>query len=398
MRSRLTTLPFGLVALVALIVALVAPAAAQADVVGGGAPEAGDSYAVYHGPVEVPLVTAGSDGHQLGDLRVTSVELTDVDGAPLGRLDATLTTTSIDAPAMGNETRLGVLVFAFGDLGEHQVTVHGSAHYQAQGPTIETGATTARPIVGGTGKFAGATGEALTTHLEDDSWVHELRFTGAKAVRKAARLERRAERKADRALARAEKDEAKAERKAEKKQAKAERKAARSSGDGSSLASPTLDGVYASVPDDGSGVVRTDLGLAEPATAPGHELGLWHYLIPAGQELAVHTHPGWQLARVTGGELEYTVVSGEGVLLHEDGTGEPMGPGTYILGPGAGVIENPELVHFGANRGDAPVTIISATLYAAGEPLSTVIEATDEATDEAADDEAAPVGTEAEAG
>lgn len=135
-----------------------------------------------------------------------------------------------------------------------------------------------------------------------------------------------------------------------------------------------IDALYTQAASDGTGVVRTDLGIAEPGSAPGQELGLWHYLIPAGAELAAHTHPGWQLARVTDGELEYTVVEGEGILLRADGSDEPIGPGTYVLATGDGVIENPELIHLGANRTDEPVTLISATLFEAGQPISTVAE------------------------
>jgi hypothetical protein len=135
-----------------------------------------------------------------------------------------------------------------------------------------------------------------------------------------------------------------------------------------------IDEIYTEAASDGTGVVRTDLGVAEPGSAPGEELGLWHYLIPAGTELAPHTHPGWQLARVTAGELEYTVLEGEGILLRTDGSEEPMGPGTYVLATGDGVIENPDLIHLGANRTDQPVTLISATLFEAGQPISTIAE------------------------
>jgi len=228
--------------------------------------------------------------------------------------------------------------------------------------------------------------------------------TAAKAVRKADRDERRAERRTDRAATR---EERRADR-AAKKQAwsevkdacVAELKAARSdeeldraqrreaireakadckelylaakskaSSDGAAI-----DGLYTKAASDGTGVVRTDLGIAEPGSAPGEDLGLWHYLIPAQTELAPHTHPGWQLARITDGELEYTVLEGEGVLLRADGSSEPMGPGTYVLATGDGVIENPTLVHLGANRTDEPVTIISATLFEDGEPISTLVE------------------------
>ena len=68
------------------------------------------------------------------------------------------------------------------------------------------------------------------------------------------------------------------------------------------------------------------------------------------------------------------MVEGEGILLRADGSDEPIGPGTYVLATGDGVIENPELIHLGANRTDEPVTLISATLFEAGQPISTVAE------------------------
>lgn len=139
---------------------------------------------------------------------------------------------------------------------------------------------------------------------------------------------------------------------------------------------------------DGTGVVRTDLGIAEPGSAPGEELGLWHYLIPAQTDLPAHTHPGWQLARVVRGQLEYTVIEGEGVLLRGD-TSEPMGPGTYVLETGDGVIENPDLVHEASNRKNRPVIIISATLFPAGAEISTLVDQDPAPRDDEVDDAAA---------
>lgn len=189
------------------------------------------------------------------------------------------------------------------------------------------------------------------------------------AQKKAAWAEAREACKAELALVRAESPDDRTARKAAWHDAKAACKDAFAS-----IKAASGDKHYAKAASDASGVVRTDLGIAEPGSAAGQDLGLWHYLIPAGQELAAHTHPGWQLARVTAGELEYTVVEGEGVLLRADGSREPMGPGTYVLAVGDGVIENPTLIHLGANRTDKPVTIISATLFESGEPIATVVE------------------------
>lgn len=349
MHTRLTPTLTGIFISLVLAVGMVMPVAAAHHDEG--------SFAVYHGPVEITLADASSDGHRLGDLRVASIDTVDADGSSLGRLEATLTTTAIDVPADGDEIRVGSLIFTFGENDEHQIVVDGSAHYPASGPTLASGDVTVRPIVGGSGKFRGVSGDAVTQHFDDDSWSHTFHFTASKAGATA-----RDERKADRDERKAARDERKAARDA----AKTARKSNRGGG--------AIDALYAADGVDETGVVRTDLGIAEPLSAPGEQLGLWHYTIPAGQELAPHTHPGWQLARVTAGEFEYTVISGEGELLRADGSIEPMGPGTYILDTGDGVIENPDLVHFGANREDEAVTLISATLYPTGAPLATLVE------------------------
>ena len=375
MRIRLTPTLISLLTVLLLALGLVGSATAAPDGLKLKSRLTTDSLTVHHGPVDVSLVNAGSDGHQLGDLRVTSVETSDADGQPLGRLEATLTTTSVDLPEIGDEHRIGVLVFTLGEAGQDQVTVIGSALYPAEGPTIESGAVTIRPIVGGSGVFAGASGDAVTTHLDDGTWVHKLAFHESradKAIERAIRLRARESLRDWRTQlkeSRAESRDARKEARAQAKQLRNERQAERKDDDGQS----TVDDLYSDAAADETGVVRTDLGIAEPGAAPGQELGLWHYAIHAGSELPPHTHPGWQLARVTAGELEYSVEAGEGILLRADGSSEPMGPGTYILAPGDGVIENPDLIHFGANRSEELVTLISATLFPAGEPIATLI-------------------------
>ena len=331
------------------------------------------SLAVHHGPVVVSLATPESDGHQLGDLRVTSVPTTNADGDALGRLDATLTTTAVDVPGAGDEIRISSLVFSFDEEGSSQLVVGGTAVYPGQGSTIATGDTTIRPIVGGSGRFAGASGSAVTEHLDDDSWVHRFRFDRAGA----RGLDRVFER-ALRERARARLDDFKAERKAQQAERKLERdKGKRDKKDKDATevdVDAGLESDSAESASDEVGITRIDLGVAQPASAPGEELGLWHYTIPAGSELAPHTHPGWQVARIAEGELEYVIIAGEGTLIDEDGGSTAVGPGTYTLEAGDSIVENPELEHYGANRTDEPVTIVAATLYPEGAPLSTPLE------------------------
>src|SRR5688572_9750839 len=137
---------------------------------------------ILHGPVAITLANPDSDGHQGGDLRATSISTTEAAGAPTGRLDATLATTAIDVPEQGDEIRISTLVFSFGDTGVDQVVVGGSAVYPAQGPTLAEGSVTTRPIQGGSGRYAGALGSAVSEHFPDGSWRHTLHLTGPVAA------------------------------------------------------------------------------------------------------------------------------------------------------------------------------------------------------------------------
>ena len=58
--------------------------------------------------------------------------------------------------------------------GPDQVIVTGSGYYPGDQSTIAVGAVLVRPIVGGSGAYAGASGWAESSHLEDGSWRHTL--------------------------------------------------------------------------------------------------------------------------------------------------------------------------------------------------------------------------------
>jgi len=126
---------------------------------------------VFHGPVVSVLANPDSDGHQLGDLRVVSLPTENRRGKTVGRLDATLITVSVDIPALNDETRISNLVFVFGP-GTNQIVVNGTGFYPGAGGTIDLNSTLIRPVTGGSGRFAGATGWAETRHFPDDTWQH----------------------------------------------------------------------------------------------------------------------------------------------------------------------------------------------------------------------------------
>ncbi len=116
-------------------------------------------------------------------------------------------------------------------------------------------------------------------------------------------------------------------------------------------------------------IVREDLGSTLPATAAGQRLGLWHYEIQAGAALPPHHHPGWQVARITAGTLTYQIIDGQATVIRATGATEVHGAGEVItLATGDSVIENPDLHHFGANRGTVTVEIYTASLFTDGSP------------------------------
>ncbi len=116
-------------------------------------------------------------------------------------------------------------------------------------------------------------------------------------------------------------------------------------------------------------VVRTVLAGSNPSAAPDDALELVRYTIQPGTTLAVHRHPGTQLALIESGQLTYTVVEGEVVVHGVDGGTRVIGPGmTGTIQPGEWIMEHEGIVHFGANETKAPVVILASSLLEADEP------------------------------
>lgn len=287
------------------------------------------TWTVTHGPISATLVTPGSDGHQVGDVRAFSFPVEVDRRRATGWLDATLTTTAIDVPATGDEVRLSLLVFSFGEDRASQVIVQGSSVYPAAGATIGAGTSTVRPVTGGSGRFAGATGWAQSSHLTDGTWRHELHLL----VPRIGQWLR-----------------------------------------GRTPDRPTVTPEPSAAPV----VTREDLGTTLPDTAPDQRLGLWRVTIPVGAGLPPHWHPGYQLARIETGTLSYTVITGSLVVVRPDGATLTVEAGdTYDITAGTTVVEQPGAEHSARNAGDVPVDIVLASLFEDGaEPAILVDEAT----------------------
>jgi quercetin dioxygenase-like cupin family protein len=109
-----------------------------------------------------------------------------------------------------------------------------------------------------------------------------------------------------------------------------------------------------------------------PTGARGRTLGLTKVTIPPGTKLALHYHPGTQVAYIASGRLTYSVKKGHVTVM--TGPADTLGKVVSRIGPGqtgaidAGdwIVEQPTVVHSGANNGRTPVVIYLATLFPIG--------------------------------
>ena len=126
---------------------------------------------VYHQAV-TPTAVIGSG---LGTVRTffipTAVNGVAADGQYLA---ATLTTVVEGMPG-NQEVRASDLVFVFGDPAD-QLVVGGVGLYPAAGATIAPGTRIVRPVIGGSGRYAGAVGEAISTNLGANGWTHVFKI------------------------------------------------------------------------------------------------------------------------------------------------------------------------------------------------------------------------------
>lgn len=138
--------------------AMAAPSAEQAGVT---------RISVYHQPTS-PTATSGTG---IGEVRTFTAPIA-VDGVAADGQYFTGTLTTLATGLKGNqELRASNLIFVFGDEA-NQLVVGGISLYPAAGATIAPGARTVRPVVGGSGTYAGATGQVVTTNLGADGWSH----------------------------------------------------------------------------------------------------------------------------------------------------------------------------------------------------------------------------------
>jgi quercetin dioxygenase-like cupin family protein len=128
--------------------------------------------------------------------------------------------------------------------------------------------------------------------------------------------------------------------------------------------------------------VRSALAQAvSPSGARGQTLGLSRVVIPPMARLALHVHPGTQIAYIDKGTLTYTVRTGAVNVYRGQADKDPRlvrritAGHTAKIRAGQWVIEKPHVQHFGANLSARPIVILAATLLKNGEPPAIPIQA-----------------------
>ncbi len=120
-------------------------------------------------------------------------------------------------------------------------------------------------------------------------------------------------------------------------------------------------------------VVREALAQnVNPVGGKGRTLGLSRVDVPPGAKLALHRHPGTQIARIQRGVLTYTVVTGRVDVWR----GNPEVKATKVRTIAAGqtaairagqwIVEKPGTIHRAANRGRKPIVIYISSLFRNG--------------------------------
>lgn len=132
---------------------------------------------------------------------------------------------------------------------------------------------------------------------------------------------------------------------------------------------------------DPAPVVREALAQdVNPAGAKGRTLGLSRVDVQPGAQLALHLHPGVQIARIDQGVLTYTVVTGAVNVWR----GNPEVKATKVrtiragqtapIRTGQWIVEKPGTIHRARNGGKKTIVIYIATLFRNGAPPAIPVE------------------------
>lgn len=143
---------------------------ALAGIAGCSSNNTSRTVTVTHGPAPAPtFVDLGTKGPSAGDQRIFSFD--GESESTVVHLDWIMTTIAVDSPEPEVETRLNSAVFSFGGS-KDTLLLQGTGWYPGEAATFKVSATLDRAIVGGTGKYRGASGWVESTHNADDTWTH----------------------------------------------------------------------------------------------------------------------------------------------------------------------------------------------------------------------------------
>lgn len=131
-----------------------------------------EALTVTHGKVPAPtLVDLGPAGESVGDQRIWHFSGT-APGNVRVIIDFIMTTTAQSEDPAQLDSRMTDAVFSFGEGTGDTLLVHGIGLYPKNGSTVKVSETLERAIIGGTGKYAGASGTVFSTHQADGTWQH----------------------------------------------------------------------------------------------------------------------------------------------------------------------------------------------------------------------------------
>lgn len=137
---------------------------------------AGPTITVTHGKAPDPIyIDLGTPGESVGDQRIWQFKAKDSSG-DFVVMDWVMLTMGTGDGSPEIERRMTSAVFGFSSSPSDRLLVEGIGLYPTTGATVKIDVTLERAIVGGTGKYAGARGTVLTTHMDDGYWQHELRL------------------------------------------------------------------------------------------------------------------------------------------------------------------------------------------------------------------------------
>lgn len=130
-----------------------------------------------------------------------------------------------------------------------------------------------------------------------------------------------------------------------------------------------------------AGAERIPLAVGlRPRGAPGRELELSRVTIPPGVALPVHHHAGTQVAYVEQGSLSFRVVEGSVKVMSSPPGERPKvarrvsaGESTTIE-RGEWIVEQPEVIHQGANETEEPIELLLSTLFERGADAAIPVE------------------------